>query len=79
MRQFGIRLFCGLDQYLTPNLFIGTEMGIQFIQTNNLDGSYQVLDQSSQTSSDVTSIIPKSYEQVFSFGGVGCLRIGWVF
>ena len=79
VRQFGIRLFCGLDQYLTPNLFIGTEMGIQFIQTNNLDGSYQVLDQSSQTSSDVTSIIPKSYEQVFSFGGVGCLRIGWVF
>ena len=79
VRQFGIRLLCGLDQYLTPNLFIGTEMGIQFIQTNYLDGSYQVLDQSSQTSSDVTSIIPKSNEQVFSLGGVGCLRIGWVF
>ena len=79
IRQFGIRLLCGLDQYLTTNLFIGTEMGIQFIQTNYLDGSYQVLDQSSQTSSNVTSIIPKSNEQVFSLGGVGCLRIGWVF
>ena len=79
VRQFGIRLLCGIDQYLTPNLFIGTEMGIQFIQTNYLDGSYQVLDQSSQTSSDVTSIIPKSNEQAFSIGGVGCLRIGWVF
>ena len=53
-------------------------MGIQFIQTNYLDGSYQVLDQSSQTSSNVTHI-PKSNEQVFSLGGVGCLRIGWVF
>ena len=79
VRQFGIRLLCGIDQYLTPNLFIGTEMGIQFIQTNYLDGSYQVLDQSSQTSSDVTSIIPKSNEQAFSIGGVGCLRIGWIF
>ena len=79
VRQFGIRLLCGIDQYLTPNLFIGTEMGVQFIQTNYLDGSYQVLDQSSQTSSDVTSIIPKSNEQAFSIGGVGCLRIGWIF
>ena len=44
-------------------------MGIQFIQTNYLDGSYQVLDQSSQTSSDVTFDNSKVNEQAFSIGG----------
>ncbi len=79
VRQLGIRLLSGFDQYLTQNLYVGTEIGLQFIQTNFLEGSYQILDQSSQTSSDVTTVIPKSREQIFSLGGVGCVRIGWVF
>ena len=79
IRQLGLRIFSGLDQYLTKHFFIGTEIGIQFIQTNYLEGYFQVIDGSSQTSTDVRTVIPKSRDQIFSFGGLGSIRVGWVF
>ena len=67
------------DQFLTENLFIGAEFGLLFLQTNNLVGSLTQVDGSSQTSSEVTTLIPKSNVQQLSLNGLGCIRIGWVF
>ena len=65
--------------FLTENLFIGAEFGLLFLQTNNLVGSLTQLDGSSQTSSEVTTLIPKSNVQQLALNGLGCIRIGWVF
>ena len=79
IRQFGVRVFSGFDQFLTENLFIGAEFGLLFLQTNNLVGSLIQVDGSSQTSSEVTTLIPKSNVQQLTLNGLGCIRIGWVF
>ena len=79
IRQFGVRVFSGFDQFLTENLFIGAEFGLLFLQTNNLVGSLTQVDGSSQTSSEVTTLIPKSNVQQLTLNGLGCIRIGWVF
>ena len=79
IRQFGVRVFSGFDQFLTENLLIGAEPGLLFLQTNNLVGSLTQVDGSSQTSSEVTTLIPKSNVQQLALNGLGCIRIGWVF
>ena len=79
LQHFGLKLFSGLDFKITPNLYVGTEIGLLLLKTQRKIGTYQILDESSTTSQDVTTSIPLSSNTNLLFNGVGSIRVGWFF
>jgi len=79
LQHVGLKVFSGLDYNITPNLYVGTELGLMLIKTQRKTGSFQQLDESSTTASDVTTVIASSSTTSLLFSGLGCIRIGWRF
>ena len=79
IQQFGLRVFSGVDYSLTNKFYLGLELGLVFINTIHKRGSFQTLDSSSLTDSDVTTYIPEESFSNLTFNGVGVLRMGWKF
>ena len=79
IQQFGARVFSGLDYNLTNKFYLGFELGLVFTNTFYKRGSFQTIDSSSLTDSDITTYIPEELFSSLSFNGVGVLRIGWKF
>ena len=79
LQHVGLKIFSGLDYNITPNLYVGTEVGLMLLKTQRKTGSFQQLDESSTTASDVTTVIASSSTTSLLFSGLGCIRIGWRF
>ena len=79
IQKMGLRVFFGGEFYLKSNLYFGTEFGIMLLKTSFLKGSYNVIDYSSLTSSDVTVEIPKSFNSGIYYSGIGVIRVGFIF
>lgn len=79
IQKMGLRVFFGGEYFLKSNLYLGTEFGIMLLKTSFLKGSYNVIDYSSLTSSDVTVEIPKSFNSGIYYSGIGVIRVGFIF
>jgi hypothetical protein len=79
IQQLGLRIFSGFDYFIYDKVYLGIEFGLVFLKTTNKKGSYQVLDSSSLTDSDVTTLIPENFKSSLNINGIGTLRIGWRF
>jgi hypothetical protein len=77
--QIGVGFFSGVDVSIVEGLYIGTELGIQYLSTKNARGEFRVMDASSTTSADVTTSIPENQHKALGVSGVGVIRIGWKF
>ena len=77
--QIGIGLFSGFDFSIVDGLYIGTEIGFQYISTKNARGEFRLMDASSSTASDVTTSIPENQQKTMGVSGVGVIRLGWKF
>ncbi len=79
LQHLGVKVFSGIDFNITPNLYIGTEVGFLLLKTQRKIGTYQLLDESSTTSPVEITSIPSSSSTDLSFSGLGCIRVGWRF
>lgn len=79
IQQLGLRIFSGFDYFIFDKVYLGMEFGLIFLKTTNKKGTYQILDSSSLTDSDVTISIPENFKSSLNINGIGALRIGWKF
>ncbi len=79
LQHFGFKVFSGIDFNITPNLYIGTEIGLVLLKEQRKTGAYQKLDESSTTSPVVNTSIASSSSINLVFSGMGCIRVGWRF
>ena len=77
--QIGLGVFSGFDFSIVEGLYIGTEIGIQYISTKYARGEFRVMDASSATAADVVTSIPENQIKTFGVSGVGVIRLGWKF
>ena len=77
--QIGIGVFSGFDFSIVDGLYIGTEIGIQYLSTKYNRGELRVMDASSTTSSDMVTSLPENQNKSLGVSGVGVVRIGWNF
>ena len=75
----GLRVFFGGEYYVKSNIYVGTEFGFLISKTTYKNGTYQVLNETSVTSADVTENIPKTSQSEMLFSGLGVIRVGFVF
>lgn len=79
VQNLGLRVFFGGEYYVKSNIYIGTEFGFLISKTTYKNGTYQVLNEASVTSADVTENIPKTSQSEMLFSGIGVIRVGFVF
>ena len=79
VQNLGLRVFFGGEYYVKSNIYIGTEFGFLTSKTTYKNGTYQVLNDASVTSADVTENIPKTSQSEMLFSGLGVIRVGFVF
>ena len=79
IQNFGLRVFFGGEYYIKSNIYVGTEFGFLISKTTYKNGTYQVLNEASLTSADVTENIPKTSQSEMLFSGLGVVRVGFVF
>ncbi len=79
VQNFGLRVFFGGEYYVKSNIYVGTEFGFLISKTTYKNGTYQVLNEASVTSADVTENIPKTSRSEMLFSGLGVIRVGFVF
>ena len=79
IQNLGLRVFFGGEYYVKSNIYIGTEFGFLISKTTYKNGTYQVLNETSVTSADVTENIPKTSQSEMLFSGLGVVRVGFVF
>ena len=79
IQNLGLRVFFGGEYYVKSNIYVGTEFGFLISKTTYKNGTYQVLNEASVTSADVTENIPKTSQSEMLFSGIGVLRVGFVF
>jgi hypothetical protein len=79
LQHVGLKIFSGINYNITPNLYVGTEVGLMLLKMQRKTGTYQVLDESSTTASDVTTRLASSSSTNLLFSGLGCVRVGWRF
>ena len=79
IQNLGLRVFFGGEYYVKSNIYVGTEFGFLISKTTYKNGTYQVLNEASVTSADVTENIPKTSQSEMLFSGLGVLRVGFVF
>ena len=79
VQNLGFRVFFGGEYYVKPNIYVGTEFGLLVLKTTYKNGTYQVLNEASVTSADITENIPKISHSKMLFSGLGVVRVGFVF
>lgn len=79
VQNLGLRVFFGGEYYVKSNIYLGTEFGFLVSKTTYKNGTYQVLNDASVTSADVTEKIPKTSKSEMLFSGLGVIRVGFVF
>ena len=79
VQNLGFRIFFGGEYYIKSNIYIGTEFGFLISKTTYKNGTYQVLNEASVTSADVTENISKTSRSEMLFSGLGLIRVGFVF
>lgn len=79
VQNLGLRVFFGGEYYLKSNIYLGTEFGFLVSKTTYKNGTYQVLNDASVTSADVTEKNPKTSKSEMLFSGLGVIRVGFVF
>ena len=79
IQNLGFRIFFGGEYYIKSNIYIGTEFGFLISKTTYKNGTYQVLNEASVTSADVTENISKTSQSEILFSGLGVIRVGFVF
>jgi len=79
VQNLGLRVFFGGEYYVKSNIYVGTEFGFLTSKTTYKNGTYQVLNDASVTSADVTENIPKTSQSEMLFSGLGVIRVGFVF
>jgi len=79
VQNLGLRVFFGGEYYVKSNIYVGTEFGFLISKTTYKNGTYQVLNEASVTSADVTENIPKTSQSEMVFSGIGVIRVGFVF
>ena len=79
VQNLGLRVFFGGEYYVKSNIYVGTEFGFLISKTTYKNGTYQVLNEASVTSADVTENIPKTSQSEMLFSGLGVIRVGFVF
>lgn len=77
--QFGVQLFTGVDIKIYEGLYIGTEIGVNFLNSQQKRGAYKAEDGSSTTAATIEESIPAITNKSFSVGGIGLIRLGWKF
>ena len=79
VQNLGLRVFFGGEYYVKSNIYVGTEFGFLISKNTYKNGTYQVLNEASVTSADVTENIPKTSQSKMLFSGLGVVRVGFVF
>ncbi len=79
VQNLGLRVFFGGEYYVKSNIYLGTEFGFLVSKITYKNGTYQVLNDASVTSADVTEKIPKTSKSEMLFSGLGVIRVGFVF
>jgi len=79
VQNLGLRVFFGGEYYLKSNIYLGTEFGFLVSKTTYKNGTYQVLNDASVSSADVTEKIPNTSKSEMLFSGLGVIRVGFVF
>ncbi len=79
LNQIGFGVFSGFDFIIVDGLYLGTEIGLQYLATNYKRGEIKTLDASSSTASETTIPISSSTEKRLGASGAGVVRIGWRF
>ena len=79
VQNLGLRVFFGGEYYVKSNIYLGTEFGFLVSKTTSKNGTYQVLNDASVTSANVTEKIPKTSKSEMLFSGLGVIRVGFVF
>ncbi|CAG5080120.1 hypothetical protein [Parvicella tangerina] len=74
-----VDVFSGFDFNLYKGLYLGTEIGLRFLNTKYLRGELQTEDASSTTDSSTTTPIPEKKSTSLSLVNMGVLRVGWKF
>ena len=77
--EIGIGFFSGFDFSIVEGLYIGTELGLQYLSTKRARGEYKIEDASSTTSPVVVTPLPAQTLKKLGFSGVGVIRVGWKF
>ncbi len=77
--QVGIGLFTGVDITLYNGLYVGTELGFNFINTLYKQGEFRADDSASSTASTTIVKIPEFRFRNFSIVNMGVVRLGWKF
>lgn len=77
--QVGIGLFTGVDINLFKGLYLGTEIGFNFINTLYKQGEFRSDDSASSTASTTIVKIPELKIRNFSLVNMGVVRVGWKF
>ena len=79
VQNLGFRVFFGGEDYVKQNIYVGTEFGLLVLKTTYKNGTYQVLNEASVTSADITENIPKISHSKMFVSGLGVVRVGFVF
>ena len=83
---FGAGVFTGIDFYITKNLYVGAELGINFktAKAKNYDSTVQWLEHNLtndtyNVKSQTTTVENNVRETTLKFEAVPALRLGWTF
>jgi len=76
--KIGLGLFSGIDIIVFEDMYIGTEIGIQYIVNHQKRGEYKVEDASSTPPSISLPIEARDIKQL-GMSSVGVIRLGWKF
>jgi outer membrane protein W len=79
MQEFGVHLFSGVDISIFKGLYVGTEIGIMFLNTNYKEGEFRKDDSASLTDATVIEKIPQQTIRNVLLNNMGIIRLGWRF
>ena len=77
--NIGFGVFSGFDFFITDGLYVGTELGFQFLATKFSRGEFKQMDASSTTAPEIVTAIPENKNTALGASAVGVIRVGWMF
>jgi hypothetical protein len=77
--KIGLGVFSGIDINIFEDVYIGTEIGIQYIVSHQNRGEYKVEDASSASASSISTPIVANDIKQLGISGIGVIRVGWKF
>jgi len=75
----GGAVFSGFDFYVYEGLYVGSEIGLQLLNSKSARGEFKQMDASSTTDPEIITAIPEAKSSEIGVSGVGVIRIGWKF